>query len=37
MDKLSKIGTSAVEKLVEVKKNQDRLDKYRSKAESIKA
>ena len=37
MDKLSKIGISAVEKLVEVKKDQDRLDEYRSKAESIKA
>ena len=37
MDKLSKIGTSAVEKLVEVKKDQDRLDEYRSKAESIQA
>ena len=37
MDKLSKIGTSAVAKLVEVKKDQDRLDEYRTKAESIKA
>ena len=37
MDKLNKIGTSAVEKLVDVKKDQDRLDEYRSKAESMKA
>ena len=37
VDKLKKIGISAVEKLVEVKKDQDRLDEYRSKAESMKA
>ena len=37
MDKLSTIEVSAVEKLVELKKNQALLDEYRSKAESMKA
>ena len=37
VEKLGTIGTSAVEKLVEVKKDPDRLSEYRSKAESIQA
>ena len=37
MEKLGTIGISTVEKLVEVKKDQDRLSEHRSKAESIQA